>query len=335
MPTRLLDGAAVDALLPMGRCIDLMEHTLTALSRGEAVQPLRTILRVPGKGAFGVMPAILGAPPTALGVKVLTVFPGNHGTDLDSHQGVILAFEPEQGSLSGIIDASRVTAIRTAAVSGLATRLLAREDASDLCILGSGVQARSHLEAILAVRPVRRVRVWSPTPSHALRFAHWAESRSPCAVEVCSEPEIAVRGAEIICTVTAACQPVLANEWVEPGAHINAVGASLPESRELSSALVARGRLFVDRVESARAEAGDFLIPLAEGAIREDHIAGEIGAVMLGTIPGRRSIDEVTIFKSLGLAVEDVAVGQYLVQEAQRLGIGTLVDLGGRRDATS
>lgn len=335
MPTRLLDGAAVDALLPMARCIDLMEQTLTALSRGEAQQPLRTILRVTGRGAFGVMPALIGAPVTAIGVKVLTVFPGNHGTDLDSHQGVILAFEPERGSLTGIIDASRVTAIRTAAVSGLATRLLAREDAGDLCILGSGVQARTHLEAILAVRRVRRVRLWSPTPGHALAFAAWAESRCPCPVEVCSEPETSVRGADIICTVTAACEPVVREEWVEPGAHVNAVGASLPEARELSSALVARGRLFVDRVESARKEAGDFLIPLAEGVIAEDHIVGEIGAVALGQVPGRQSAEEITIFKSLGLAVEDVAVGEYLVREAQRLGLGTLVDLGGRRDATA
>ena len=335
MPTRLLDGAAVDALLPMTRCIDLMEQTLTALSRGEAVQPLRTILRVPGKGAFGVMPALVGTPATAIGVKVLTVFPGNHGTDLDSHQGVILAFEPERGSLAGIIDASRVTAIRTAAVSGLATRLLAREDAGDVCVLGSGVQARSHLEAILAVRPVRRVRLWSPTSAHALAFAAWAESRCPCPVEVCAEAELAVRGADIICTVTAAHEPVIREEWVGPGAHINAVGASLPESRELSSALVARGRLFVDRIESAVKEAGDYLIPLAEGVITGDHIVGEIGAVALGENPGRRGAEEITIFKSLGLAVEDVAVGEYLVREAQRLGIGTLVDLGGRRDATS
>ncbi len=335
MPTRLLDGAAVDTLLPMDRCIDLMEQTLTSLSRGEAVQPLRTILRVPGKGAFGVMPAIVGTTATAIGVKVLTVFPGNHGTGLDSHQGVILVFEPERGSLAGIIDASRVTAIRTAAVSGLATRFLAREHAGDLCILGSGVQARSHLEAVLAVRPVRRVRLWSPTPAHALAFAAWAESRCPCPVEVCAEPEMSVRGAEIICAVTAARDPVVVDGWVEPGTHINAVGASLPESRELSSALVARARLFVDRVESARKEAGDFLVPLAEGVVRENHIVGEIGAVALGQVPGRRSAEEITIFKSLGLAVEDVAVGEYLVREAERRGIGTLVDLGGRRDGTA
>ena len=323
----LLSRADVAHLLPMRECVDVMESALHALSSGDAVLPLRHVLRLPdSKNAFAVMPAYLGAP-KAVGAKVITVFPDNHGTGRDSHQGAVLLFEAEQGSLAAIMDASSITAIRTAAVSGVATRLLAREDAADVAILGSGVQARTHLEAMCAVRPVKRVRVWSRSASAVREFA--ARASRQHAVEVASAPSAkdAVVGADIVCTVTASREPVLAGEWLEAGAHVNAVGASLPFARELDTAAVARGRLYVDRRESALNEAGDFLIPRREGAIGDDHIVGEIGELLLGRVPGRRSADEVTIFKSLGLAVEDVAAARFIYERAMIEGRGSRVEL--------
>jgi ornithine cyclodeaminase/alanine dehydrogenase-like protein (mu-crystallin family) len=277
-----------------------------------------------------VMPAYVGAP-KALGAKVITVFPDNHGTSLDSHQGAVLLFEADHGRLVAVMDASSITAIRTAAVSGLATRLLARRDATEVAILGTGVQARTHLEAMCAVRPVKRARVWSRNAGAVLEFAARESGLRGVTVEPARSAREAVEGAEIVCTVTSSREPVLAGEWLASGAHVNAVGASLPFARELDTAAVARGRLYVDRRESALNEAGDFLIPKREGAIGDDHIVGELGELVLGRIPGRRSESEVTIFKSLGLAVEDVAAAHFLYERARRDGRGTSVELGGSR----
>jgi ornithine cyclodeaminase/alanine dehydrogenase-like protein (mu-crystallin family) len=327
MHVLVLSQSDIAHLLPMRECIDVMEHALAGLSRGDAVLPLRQVLRLPdSKSAFAVMPAYVGAP-KAVGAKVITVFPDNHGTALDSHQGAVLLFEAEHGSLVAIMDASSITAVRTAAVSGLATRLLAREDAADVAILGTGVQARTHLDAVCAVRPVKRVRVWSRNASAVHEFAARESQQRDLAVEPARSARDAVEGAEIICTVTAAREPVLAGQWLADGAHVNAVGASLPFARELDTMAVARGRLYGDRRESALNEAGDFLIPKREGAIGDDHIVGEIGELLLGRVSGRRSADEVTIFKSLGLAVEDVAAAEYLYRRAADTGRGSRVDL--------
>jgi ornithine cyclodeaminase len=277
------------------------------------------------------MPSHL-APPDATGLKAITVFPGNEGTRYDSHQGVVLIFEAQHGSLVGILDASSITAIRTAAVSGVATRLLARDDAGDLAILGSGMQADTHLDAMLVARPIHRVRVWSRNPEHAARFR--ARSRARYAglkVALMAEARDAVEGADIVCTVTASRAPILMGEWLAPGAHVNAVGASLAAARELDSDAVARARLYVDRRESALAESGDFLIPRSEGRFGDDHIVGEIGEVLEGRVPGRRSPAEITLFKSLGLAIEDLAAGHFVLGEAERHGIGLELDLGGLR----
>ena len=277
MPVRILNQAEVTALLPMGECIEAMEAVLCALSRGDAQLPLRTVLGLSdGRGAFAVMPAELRGP-EVVGLKAITVFPGNAGTSLDSHQGLVVLFDPAVGSPLAVMDASSITAIRTAAVSAVATRLLARSDAGDLALLGSGVQARTHLEAMALVRPLRRVRVWSPRAERVREFARWAAAQLRIPVEPVAGSREALEGADLICTVTASPEPVVRSAWVADGAHLNAVGASLPTTRELDSATVARARLIVDRVESARNEAGDFLIPRAEGAISDAHIAGELG----------------------------------------------------------
>jgi alanine dehydrogenase len=327
MHVLVLSQSDIAQLLPMRECIDVMADALSGLTRGAAILPLRQVLRLPdGKSAFAVMPAYL-AQPTALGAKVITVFPDNHGTAFDSHQGVVLLFEAEHGSLAAVMDASSITAIRTAAVSGLATRVLAREDATELAILGTGVQARTHLEAVRVVRRVGRVRVWSRSRDAVRAFADRESRRHGLQIEPASSAREAVEGADIVCTVTASREPVLAGEWLRDGAHVNAVGASLPIARELDTAAMTRARLYVDRRESALNEAGDFLIPRREGAIGDDHIVGEIGEVLLDRVPGRRNPHELTVFKSLGLAVEDVAAAAYVYDRATAERRGTRVDL--------
>lgn len=317
MSLLFLNRADVESLLPMDECIEVVEEALRALARGEAVQPLRSALWMPDRhGLLGVMPGMLGSlqgkDPIA-GAKVITVMPGNHAHGEESHQGVVLLFDQERGRPLAVLDATAVTAIRTAAASAVATRVLAREDAGDLAILGSGTQARSHLEAMRAVRLVRRVRVWSRNPESARRFAGEAGET----VEPMASAQEAVEGADLICTVTAATSPVLQGDWISPGAHVNAVGACTPKARELDSAAVARSRLFVDRRESALAEAGDFLLARSEGAVTDDHILGELGEVLERRIPGRRSGEEITLFKSLGIAVEDLAAGRHVYRKVR------------------
>lgn len=327
----IISEREVPGLLPMAECIEVMSRALATLARGGALMPLRTMLHVPPKaGILAMMPAYLGEP-DALGVKVITVFNGNHGTAYDSHQGAVLLFGAEHGDLIAVIDASSVTAIRTAAVSGLATRLLAREDAGDLCILGSGVQARTHLEAVMAVRSVHRVRVWSRTPHNARVFADAAASACSVPIEVMPDVESAAAGADIICATTSARDPILHGEWIASGAHVNAVGSSTPTAREIDTNGVVRASLFVDKRESTLRESGDFLVPRGEGAIGDDHIRAELGEVVIGSRAGRTSRDEITLFKSLGLAVEDVAAAHHIYAGALRMGVGTRVELGGRR----
>jgi len=331
MPVRILDQAQVTELLPMRECIDVMELALRTLAEGGAMLPLRTVLKLPdGLGAFGVMPARLSTP-SALGLKAIAVFPGNEGTRLDSHQGLVVLFAPDTGAPIAIMDASSITAIRTAAVSAVATRALANPGAGDLALLGSGVQARSHLEAMSVVRPLYRVRAWSPNQGRLTAFAAWAGNRFGAAVETVSSAEAAVRGADIICTATSSRTPVVEAGWLGPGVHINAVGSSIPTARELDSRTVAEARLVVDRRESALNEAGDFLIPRSEGAITDAHIVGELGEVLLGTVPGRRTPAEWTIFKSLGLAIEDLAAAHHVLGKAASRNIGLVAHLGGLR----
>jgi alanine dehydrogenase len=331
MSVRIVTQSEVPQLLPMRECVELMREALCGLARGDAVQPLRTVTPVPnGSGLLASMPAYLGAP-RALGVKVITVTPSNQGSPFDSHQGAVLLFEAEHGSLVAVIDATSITTIRTAAVSAVATDVLARKDAVSAAILGSGVQAASHLEAMIAVRPIERARVWSRSPEHAEAFAAREGARHGIRVEAARSAREAVEDAAIICVATAAREPVLLGEWIAPGTHVNAVGACVPAHRELDTAAVKRSRLFVDRRESALHEAGDILIPIREGAIGEDHIVGEIGELLLGWIEGRRGADEVTLFKSLGLAIEDLAAAHRIHANATAKGGGTTVNLGGRR----
>lgn len=331
MNVLVLSHADVARLLPVDACIDVMAEALRATSRGEAVIPLRSMVWKPDRsGMIGVMPGVLGQP-DSLGLKVVSIFPGNHAAGYDSHQGVVMLFDTRHGTPIAILDASSITAIRTAAVSAVATRALARPEAGDLAILGSGVQATTHLAAMRAVRRLRRVRVWSRNRAHAQRFA----DASPVPVEVMETARAAVEDADLVCTVTAAREPILEGAWLAPGAHVNAVGACFATARELDAAAVARARLIVDRRESARAESGDFLLARAEGAIGDDHIAAELGEVLLGTAAGRRSTSEITLFESLGIAIEDLAAAHYIYARARASGAGVSAPLGPDPVATS
>jgi ornithine cyclodeaminase len=314
----------VKRLLPMEDCIELMAEVLADLARGSVWQPLRFVIRPPNEPSLmGLMPGHRSQPQPAYGLKVICIFPGNPAKGIDAHQGGVLLFDGETGVPRALLDASAVTEIRTAAVSGVATRLLAREDTKELAILGSGVQARSHLEAMAKVRPFTLARVWSQTPEHARTFA--AEAAAPFPVESVDTAEEAVRGADVVVTATSAREPLVTHEWLAPGAHVNAVGSSIPTARELDADTVAAAALFADTRESMLNEGGDYLFAVRERGIGPEHIRAELGEVLIGAREGRRSADELTVFKSLGVAVEDLAAAELVYARAQDAGAGTAV----------
>lgn len=323
----VLSHAEVAELLPVGECIPAMEEALAALARGEVHQPLRMIIRPPGAaGDMALMPSYRAGEHPAYGLKAVCFFAGNPAVGLDSHQGGVLLFSAETGELLAVMSASAITAIRTAAVSGVATKLLAREDAGELAIIGSGVQARAHLEAMSCARAIKRVRVASLTLDHARRFADEMKPQYAFPIEPVASVEAAVRGADLIVTATTAERPILKRDWISAGAHLNVVGSSIPTTREVDTATMAAASLFVDRRESTLNEGGDYLFAMREGAIGPDHIRAEIGELLIGRHPGRTSPDEVTLFKSLGLAIEDLASADYLYRKAQETHAGTWVE---------
>ncbi len=323
MRVMMLSESAVRQFLPMPDCIDAMEKVFYAASRGDIVQPLRLVAWQPDKhGAIAAMPAYADG---SVGAKLITVFPQNRAHELESHQGLVALFEGQHGKLLAIAHAGAITAIRTAAVSGLATKLLAREDASDLALLGSGVQALEHLRAISCVRSLRRVRIWSRTLANAQKFA--ANHSTPAlSITACERAEEAVRDADLICTVTAATDPVLRGAWLKPGAHVNAVGSSVPPFRELDTEAVTRSRIFVDMRDCALRESDDLLEPIREGAITESDIAGELSQMVRGACELRTSADETTLFKSVGMAIEDVAAVRLVYERALQSGAAAYVD---------
>jgi ornithine cyclodeaminase len=314
----------VKRLLPMDECIELMASVLADLARGAVWQPLRFVVRPPDEPSLmGLMPAHRAAPVASYGLKAVCIFPGNAARGLDLHQGGVLLFDGETGALRALVDASAVTATRTAAVSAVATRALARESARELAILGTGVQARSHLEAMAAVRPFERARVWSRTPEHVAAFA--GEARAPFPVDAAESAEEAVRGADVVVTATSSVEPIVRRDWLQSGAHVNAVGSSIPTARELDADTVAAAALFADARESLVNEAGDYLFAAREAGIGPGHIRAELGEVLAGLREGRRTEDELTVFKSLGLAAEDLAAAEHVYARARAAGAGASV----------
>ncbi len=321
MAVLVLNQQEVEELLDMEGCIEAMAGALAALASGEVDQPLRSIFSPPGDSTLiGLMPAHRAGDRPLYSLKTVCVFPDNPKRGLDAHQGTVTLFDGETGEVRALLNASAVTAIRTAAVSGVATRLLARPDTSTLGILGAGVQARSHVDAMRAVRGFDRVVVYSPTPGHAQALA------DEVGAEVAASAEAAVRGADVVVTATNATESVLERAWLEPGTHVNAVGGRPPRMVELDSATIADSGFYVDRRESTENEAGDYLRAREEGAIGPDHIRAEIGEVLVGAGPGRRDDQEITVFRSMGLAVEDLAAAEYVLGRARETGAGTTVE---------
>jgi ornithine cyclodeaminase len=297
----ILSEDEVHELLTFSECIGVMEDALRALARGEVFNPLRMPLRAPGApGLLGLMPAWRGGGTPYYALKEVCVFPDNPKRGLDTHLGAVILHSGETGEPLAFMNASAITAIRTATVSAVATKLLARRDAAVLAILGTGVQAKAHRAAIPLVRDIREIRMCGRNDS----------------------VEEAVRGADIIVTATSSREPVLRREWLGRGVHINAVGSSVPAARELEADLVAAASLFVDRRESTVNESGDYLAAVEHGAV----IRGELGELLEGSVEGRKSDEEVTLFKSLGLAVEDLAAAAFLYDKARRAGRGQWVE---------
>jgi ornithine cyclodeaminase len=310
----------------MNECIELMHRTMSAVSEGRVVLPLRSILVMPGDiGMLGNMPGYLGDP-ECFGVKLVSLMPRNKPPQYSSHLGIVLLFEVEHGQPVAMLDAAEITAIRTAAASGLATRLLARPDASDLAILGAGEQASGHLAAMLCVRTLRRIRVWGRDPRKAADFAQAEGARHGVTIEVAATARAAVTGADIICTVTKAREPILLGEWIEPGVHLNVVGSSVATTAEIDIPTVVKSRFFVDCRSSTITEGGDYLRALRAGAITPEHILAEIGEVANGSKVGRTSPNDVTLYKSLGIAPQDLASAHYVLHRARERGVGQVID---------
>jgi ornithine cyclodeaminase/alanine dehydrogenase-like protein (mu-crystallin family) len=310
----------VRELLDMESCIEAMADVLTALARGELFQPLRSVARPQdAEGFIGLMPAHRSGANAAYALKEIVVTPSNparHG--LDAHQGAVLLHDGATGRLVAVLNASAVTEIRTAAVSAVATRALARKDAMRVAILGAGVQARAHAQAMRAVLDDPEIRVWARNSNAAQALA------AQVGAIVAPSADAALLGAEVVCTTTSATEPVVELRWLAQGTHVNAVGA-FGASRELDSETVAASSFFVDRRESALNEGGDYGLAAAEGAIGPDHIKAELGEVLAGTHAGREREDELTVFKSYGIAVEDLASADLVVRRARERGVGTEV----------
>lgn len=321
-----LARADIERLLPIRTCIEVMAEALIAFERGELTQPLRARFMPPNAEGFMTwMPAHRSGEQPIFGLKLMCVMEGNPARGLQTIQGVVLLMDGVTGQLRGVMDAATITSLRTASVTSVATRLLAREDASELAIIGTGVQGARHLEAIPHVRPIRRARVADITPELARAFVDRVQPNFAFPIEAAESAEAAIRDADIVVTTTTSEKPVLQRAWLKPGVHVNAIGASRPTLREIDTATVAAASLFTDRRESLESEAGEYQLALKEGAIQPGHVKGELGQLLTGKVQGRTSADEITLFRALGLAIEDTATAAYLLQEATRQGVGTTV----------
>ncbi len=323
---RVLNAAAVRSLLPVGRCIDLMRQAMSLVATNQAVQPIRQSLYHPDRrGLLSMMPGYIGAPEW-LGIKVMSVFPANFGTAFGSHQGFVHLFETTNGAPRAIMDGREITAIRTAAATAVATDVLARPDSKTLAIFGYGEQAHTHLEAVTKVRSFERAVVWGRDLDKAKRFVAAESAHHDLALTAVATAEEAATAGDVLCTTTAAKEPFFEARWLRPGHHLNVVGSSIPTTSEIDIETVARARLFVDFKDSALALAGDFRRAKEAGAVGDDHIIGSIGDLLTGRVAGRTSAEDITLFKSLGMVAEDLVSADFILREAERQGVGQLVD---------
>ena len=303
----------------------LMRRAFSMVATGETVQPVRQALHLPDRrGLVGWMPGYT-ADPAWLGVKVVSVFPQNFGTAFGSHQGMVLLFETTHGAPVAILDGREITAIRTAAATAVATDVLASPQATSLGLFGYGEQAESHVEALLLVRPFSEIRIWGRDTGRAREFAAAMKARHGCHIEAVADPRDAA-ACDVVCTLTAAAEPILEGAWLRPGRHVNIVGSSIPTTSEVDDATIVAGRLFVDFKENALALGGDFRRAKAKGLVDDDHIVGTVGDVITGAVPARVSPADITLFKSLGMSSEDILSADHILQEARRLGKGKWMD---------
>jgi len=317
---RLLSGRDIAAVAGIADLIAPIAEVMQLVSAGGATLPLRSIVKLAGANMFGIMPGATGQP-AVHGAKLLSLYPDNPGRGRSSHAGLMLVFDAETGLAAGCLDAAALTAMRTAAATAVATRALARADATRLALIGCGEQAHTHLTAMRAVRDVSRVCVWGRDAAKAAAFAR------AHGIEVAPSVAEAVAGADIVCTVTPADTPLLRAEMLRPGLHVNAVGASIPSLQEIASEVMPLVRLFTDYRPSLEAQAAEVIDARRRGLIGPDHPIAEIGAVLAGTAPGRRDAAEITLYRSLGIAAQDLAAASFLLARAKQRGIGTVVDM--------
>ena len=307
MSLTFIDADGVAANLTMSACIDLMAAVQSAISRGDLQLPLRTFLDIRGANTLGIMPGVLDAPAVS-GAKLITLFPNNPAANRPAIQGIILLFDNRDGSPLAVVDAAPITALRTAAASGAATRILANDQARVLAVLGCGVQAQTHINAMKTVRPIDEIRIWGRDANKAKAVATQHGGITSNSVEA------AVTGAEIVCCVTGAHQPILEGRWLSPGTHVNLVGAHTPDSREADAETLRRARVFTEISEFADAEAGDILLAIKDG-VDPGVVIGEIGQVLNGECPGRTQPSDITVYKSLGNVGQDLAAAHHTYQQ--------------------
>lgn len=316
---QVLGAAAIETLLPMAPCIEVVAGAMRAISSGEVLAPTRQLMALQSPNAMGVMP---GAMPAlgVFGVKVLALYPGNGARGLPSHAGMVLLFDAASGAPVAVLESHMLTALRTAAASAVATRALARPGSSVLAILGSGHQALWHVRAMREVLRLRRLQLWNHHPVGAHNLIARLGRLDGIEVVVAESAQQALEGADVVCTVTAAHEPVILGEWLVPGQHVNLVGASVAADREADDEVVRRGRFFVDARASAAVQAGEWLHATAAGVVRADHLQGEIGEVLLGDVRGRLHKEDVTVYKSLGHAAQDLATADAVLRMARASG---------------
>lgn len=323
---RVISNKEVAVLLTMDKAIEIVADAMVKASAGEANLPLRHAIEVGGPNLMGIMPGSL-TDPACYGVKLLSLFPGNAAAGRSSHQGAMILFEAEYGAAIALMDASVLSAVRTAAASAVATDYLARADSSILTLIGYGEQAQTHLEAMLAVRPIKQVRIAGRNGDKAQMFAAEAQKKhSDLAFTTGTDIQAAVTGADIICTVTAAQEPLLFGDWIDPGTHLNIVGSSIPSKREIDEDLVAKASFYVDYRPSTFAQAGEVIGALESGRITKAHIRAEIGELAQTSAGSRTSEGEITLYRSLGIAAQDLACAHFILKEAEKAGLGVIAD---------
>jgi ornithine cyclodeaminase len=313
---RVLGAAAIESLLPIGHCIEVVDAAMRALSSQQVLSPLRTVMALSGPNAMGVMPGAM-LEHGCFGVKVLALYPGNGALGLPSHAGAVVLFDAVSGAPVAVLESNSLTALRTAAASAVATRALARPGSRVVALLGTGHQALWHVHALRAVLPVTRLQLWSRTAENVANFARHLGPMEGVEVVAMGSAQDAVNGADVVCTVSSSREPILQGAWLVPGQHVNLVGASVAAAREADNEVVRRSRFFVDARASAAAQAGEWLGALQDGVVGESHLLGEIGEVLLGRVPGRLAEADITVYKSLGHTAQDLAAAGAVLRQAQ------------------